>query len=86
MSKFELDWGEEDVYSRDIKSQINVKKRKHSGEESEQKIKFNAGKVFSIPLKPKDKIHLLIDENDFNYIQIYDQGVVFTEIALRELF
>lgn len=35
MSKFELDWGDEEVYSRDIKSQINVKKRKHSGEESE---------------------------------------------------
>lgn len=45
-----------------------------------------AGKSFNIALKPKEKVHLLVDANDHKFMQIYDQGVTFTELSLHELF
>lgn len=46
----------------------------------------SSGKTFNIALRPREKVHLLVDANDHKFLQIYDQGVNFTEIGMRELF
>lgn len=48
--------------------------------------KSSSGKTFNIALRPREKVHLLVDANDHKFLQIYDQGVNFTEIGMRELF
>jgi hypothetical protein len=40
----------------------------------------------SIPVKPKEVLHLLVDEDEHKYLQIMDQGSSFTEVSLRTLF
>ena len=51
-----------------------------------ERSKSSSGKTFNIALKPKEKVHLLIDCNDHKFMQIYDQGVNFTELSMNELF
>jgi len=44
----------------------------------------NRGK--SISVKPKEMLHLLVDEDEHKYLQILDQGKSFTEVSLSQLF
>ena len=40
------------------------------------------GHTMNIAIRPQEKVHIFIDENDFKYMQFYDQGHTFTEINL----
>jgi hypothetical protein len=40
----------------------------------------------SIPVRQKEMLHLLIDEEEHHYLQIMDQGTSFTKVSLDHLF